>query len=43
MSVQSSGDLGLALYEEGFPQWQSLVRETALACPNCLFVEEKDA
>lgn len=31
-----------ALYEEGLPSWQFLMKEAALACPNCysLFVME---
>jgi hypothetical protein len=30
----------LALYAEGFPPWHFLMRETVLACPNCLLAME---
>lgn len=33
----SAEDLGMALYDKGFPLWQSLMRETFINCPNCLF------
>lgn len=44
-SVQgpSTRDLGAALYDEGFPPWWSLMKETALACPNCLFMAHEDS
>lgn len=41
--VHSGEDFGgIALYDKGFPHppQQFLMRETALACPNCLLVVE---
>jgi hypothetical protein len=37
----SAGDLGTALYDEGLPPQKSLMRETVLACPNCLYKAER--
>jgi hypothetical protein len=39
----SAGDLGTTLYDEGLPQWWSLMKETVLVYPNYLFMTEKDA
>jgi hypothetical protein len=39
----SAGDLGVTLYEEGFSQWQSLMKETVLFVQTALFMADEDA
>lgn len=37
-----TGDLGVALYDEGLPRQQSLMKETSLLVQTALFVTEED-